>query len=181
MNRTFGTALVAASLLVMGASVAPAARAAEQRTEVVYFRAMPVDQAEALYRKVVGLGPEGAIEAGPDGRSLVLRDTPGRLDRFRALVKVLDVPAAGKVRVFARPVIHRRASELLALVRDLVQPPDGVSLHMAADDRSRTLVVMTTLDFYEKMDRLLRRVDVPSRDGDRVIRIAPGELGSPAP
>ena len=170
--RAVWAALVAALALVW----APGVRAEESRTDVLFLKAMPGERAAALYERVLGKARGTSIVVGRDGQTLVVHDTEGRLARFRALLAILDAPGQGTAHVYARPVGHRTPSELAEKIRELVEPAKGAVLRLAPDDRASVLVVMTSPTIYERVDHLLRRLDVqrPRRQGrDRAIRVLP--------
>ncbi|MGM0576343.1 MAG: hypothetical protein ACQEXJ_11485 [Myxococcota bacterium] len=137
------------------------------RTDVLFLESMQAGHAATLYERVLGTPPGVRVAPGRDAGTLVVRDTPARLDRFRALLGALDGPDRGMLHIYVRPVIHRTPSGLAALARDAFDAAGEAPLHMVPDDRSRNLVVQTAPETYRKLDRLLRRLDVRERTPNR--------------
>jgi len=167
--------LVFAALLT---SPAPAQASGDTyRTEIIFLKSLSVERAIALYERVIGVRSGTRVVEGHGADTVVVRDTPHQLARFRALLGVLDRADRGRdgeQRLYLRPVVHLAPSDLADLVRSVL---DGhrllAEVLMAPDDRSGQLVVRTTRDRYLTLDRLMRRLDVPARDRERAIRTLP--------
>lgn len=139
------------------------------KTEVIFLEqgGMGAERALMLYERVIGRSGEGSATIGRQPNMLVVRDTPERLARFRALIRALDRPGAER-RLYMRPMTHVAPSQMARLVGDLL--PEDVRL--VPDDRSGNLVVSATLDDYRRLDALVRKLDVPGQG--RQIRVTPG-------
>ena len=139
------------------------------KTEVIFLEqgGMGAERALTLYERVIGRSGEGSATLGRQPNMLVVRDTPERLTRFRALIRALDRPGAER-RFYVRPMVHVAPSQMATLVGDLI--PDDVRL--VPDDRSGHLVVSATLSDYRRVDALVRKLDVPGQG--RQIRVTPG-------
>lgn len=164
--------LLVIALLALAARAAPAPDA--YRTEVIFLSALPAERALLLHERLLGQAGEGNIVRGRQPNVVVVKDTPERLARFHALLAALDREGAAQLRIFIRPVQHVMASELAALAGEVVDDP---ALRMVPDDRSRQLVVMARPETYRALDRLLRKLDVPSDKG-RQIRVTPAPADS---
>lgn len=164
--------LVAATLL---ASLPAAAAPDEsQETVVIFLQSMSVDHAIALYGRVLGNQAGSAISEGRSAGTVIVRDSPERVARFRTLMKALDRGGDGG-HLYIRPVVSLRPSDLAALARETIDGEaawDGVV--MVPDDRTDQLVVRATPERYRALDKLLRRLDrPPDRRRDRQIRTLP--------
>lgn len=137
-----------------------AADAPSLERELVDLRAMPADRAAALYERLVGEGAATRVQPGPKGEQLVVRDRPWRIARFRTLLRRLDQPGAARARIYVRPVRHRRPEVLAQRVRTLMGG-ERASWTVVAVPHPRRLVVRARWPVYERMDALLRRLDVP--------------------
>lgn len=167
-----GMAALVSALLAWSARAEPARQS--YRTEVIFLAALPAERALLLHERVLGRVGESTIAQGRQANVVVVKDTPERLARFRALLAALDAEGAARLRVFVRPVQHLLASELAALAGEVMDDP---ALRMVPDDRSRQLVVMARPERYHALDRLLRKLDVPG-DKDRQIRVTPAPSDS---
>jgi type II secretory pathway component GspD/PulD (secretin) len=143
------------------------------RTEVIFLTkdGMGAERALTLYDRIIGPSGESSAVVGRQPNMLVVRDTPPRLARFRALLKALDVPGA-ELRLFIRPMRYVAPSQLKPLIEEL-GTFDLARISLVADDRSGQLVVQARLEDYRRLDRLIRKLDVASETG-RKIRVTPG-------
>lgn len=168
-------------LLALALLLALPARADSLRTEVLFLErgGLGAERAVTLYQRILGETGESRVTVGRQPNMLVVRDTPERLKRFRALIAALDHPGEGQ-RLYVRPVVHVAPSALAALIEQTgAFPPDLLSV--VPDDRSGHLVVRARLADYRRLDLLLRKLDVAPGDGQRQIRVtpAPSEGGFP--
>lgn len=186
-------ALVASLLWCAQAAASPVPAPA---TERIPLRSMTAAQAVELHQRVLGAGQGATIAPGPKGDAVLVHDTPERLARFRTLITWLDLPSSrpraraqtssaspsGRAdrRIFVRPVLHRPASELVAVTRRIFGDSLGRDVGLAPDDRSGQLVVRARDHEYAEIDRLLRRLDVHPR-GERRIFVLPGSTSFPVP
>ena len=154
---------LALGVMVLLCSSVPVAWADSHRTTTFFLRAMSAERAISLYARTVSERGGGTPVAGPDGKSITVRDTVARLERFGRILEILDQKGAAEARIYARPIQHMKASDAKDRVSALVKVPTGIPLRMAADDRSGILVVMTMHDVYLRIDTLLRRLDVADR------------------
>lgn len=173
---TFAATLALPSALASPALASPALASPEAeslRTEVIFLRegGMGVERAMTVYDRVIGARGESSITVGRQPNMLVVRDTPPRLKRFRALLTALDRPGED-ARVFIRPVHHLAPSELAARVAEL-DVFDPAAVQLVPDDRSGQLVVSASLAEYRRLDALIRKLDVAGGAG-RQIRVTPG-------
>lgn len=165
-------AAVVIGLLAWEARAEPALES--YRTEVIFLAALPAERALLLHERLIGQAGESNIVRGRQPNMVVVKDTPERLARFHALLAALDKDGAAGLRIFLRPVQHVLPSELAALASEVLDDP---GVRMVADDRSRHLVVMSRPEAYQRLDRLLRKLDVPSEKG-RQIRVTPAPSDS---
>ena len=184
MKRTLSKQLALAALLAtltLTASLLAAPRAVAapdetQETAVIFLQSMTVAHAVALYERVLGNQRGSAISEGRSAATVIVRDSPERVARFRALVKALDAAGAGEdAHLYIRPVVTLRPSDLADVAREVIDGDkqyEGVVL--VPDDRTDQLVVRATPARYKALDKLLRRLDrIPDRRGDRQIRTLP--------
>jgi|GEM_PF-1537029 len=143
------------------------------RTDVIFLEHMPQTRAIALWEKVIHPAGEARIIAGRAG-TVVVYDTPPRLTRFRALLKALDVGGA-EARIYLRPVVHLAPSALADLIDRVLGDARGRDrVVLVPDDRSGQLLVRTTSARYRVIDKLARRLDVPTAERRRAIRTLTG-------
>lgn len=190
-------AVGALSTVLLWCVQAAASPVATPATERIELRSMTAAQALEVHERVLGKAPGGTIVAAPKGDAVLVRDTPERLGRYRALLAWLDLPVSpttkagkkaaselspGRVerRIYVRPVVHRLASELVTVVRRIFGDSLGRDVAFAPDDRSGQLVVRARAHEYAEIDRLLRRLDVHPR-GERRIFVLPGSTALPLP
>lgn len=174
MGVRFHNLVLTSCLLVAAVWSAPANAAGpyEEITTIIFLKTIKSDTAITLYERVVGKTP-GTRLVRRDERTLVVHDLRSRVARFTKLLAVLDLPSKSKVGLYIRPVIHRRPSELAALLDKLLADErSGAPLHIIADDRSGQLIVRATPATYATLDKLARRLDVPGRGGKK-IRVLP--------
>ncbi len=158
------------ALLTSGAALAGARSDDSYRTDIVFLRAMSAERAMALYDRVIGQQGESVVVQGRDEDTLVVKDTPARLARFRALLAALDRGSARGERIFVRPVVYLTPSALTVLVERVFDAEGWPAVVLIPDDRSRQLVVRTTRAHYDTLDALIRRLDQPVPDRGRAIR-----------
>ncbi len=127
-------------------------------TRVLELEAMTAVAAVALWLEVSGPIEGASAAPGPHARTLILQDTPRRIERFEGLLALLDVPAQTELRIYVRPVVHRLASELAALVKETFGTRIAAAVPL---DPSDTLVVRAPWEVYQEIDRFLRRLDRP--------------------
>ena len=129
-------------------------------TAVIFLKHMPATRAVAIYERVLGRIHGALASPGRDNRSVTVRDAPQRVDRFRKLLAKLDLPGA-ELRVFVRPVLHRRPRELEQLITEVLKAKKTrAPVTMVADSASRQLVVCTTRRVYfHIIDPLARKLD----------------------
>ena len=133
----------------------------EARTEVIFLQAMSPARAKLLFDRVIRSGPHAVIVQGRGPNVIVARDFPAELSRFRGLLAELDRPGEADARIYVRPVQFVVASALAQTLEgmyDSAEPP-----RMVPDDRTGQLVVQTTPERYRALDKLIRKLDVPSR------------------
>jgi len=151
------------------------------RTEVVFLQGMQAERAITLWERVIGPIPEATILPGKSPDVVVVKDTPERLVRFRALLGALTGGAAAD-RIYVRPVVHVLPSELAARLADLLADTPDRAVVLVPDDRSQRLVVKAQPARYLAIDKLARALDVPSRGGHRrVIGVEPEPPGGLPP
>jgi type II secretory pathway component GspD/PulD (secretin) len=169
--------LLSAALWCASATVAPPPGLVSQRLSL---QTMSVEQALLVHDRVLGTAPGAKITGSPKGDAVILHDERPRIDRFRTLLTMLDLPGAKGRRIFVRPVQHRLASELVTVTRRVFGEAMGRDVGFAPDDRSSRLVVRASAAQYRTIDRLLKRLDIRPRD-ERRIFILPGRTSLPLP
>ena len=143
------------------------------RTEVLFLGDLPAERAIVLHERLMGQQGESTIVVGRQPNMIVVKDTPERLKRFRGLLAVLDKPGAGEMHIYVRPVQHVMPSELMALALEVIDPQAEAKVRMVPDDRSQQLLVMCRPATYLVLDKLMRRLDVPTKNR-RDVRVTPG-------
>lgn len=147
------------------------------KTEVIFLGRLPSERAIMLWDRVIGSIGGATILQGRSPDVVVVRDTPPRLARFRALVTALDATSP-ETHIYLRPVVNVRPSELAALVQSLADGADALrDVTLVPDDRSDQLVVAAPPARYRALDKLLRRLDVPPRSPRKVIGVEPEPEG----
>ena len=178
MARAFVAALAVCTLI-------PAAGAADRSetaqptphsTDIIFLDVLPAQRAVVLYERVIGITPGARVAVGKDPRSVVVHDTQERLSRFRVLVSMLD-RGDGSDHLYVRPVIHVSPSHLATVLLDVMNTQAKKAFVLVPDDRSKRLVVHCQPEAYERLDKLIRRLDIPARS-PRKIRVAPGTEGT---
>lgn len=154
--------------------------ASAEPTERIELKEMSADDAITLRAKVIGARAGSSATAAPDGKSIIVQDSVGRIERLRQLITWLDLPGSKTRRLHVRPVLHRQPSELVSLTHRVFGDYIGREVGLAADDRSGKLIVLAKPSEYRTIDRLLRRLDIPPRD-DRRIFVLPGRTSIPLP
>ncbi|MCO4764237.1 MAG: type II secretion system secretin GspD, partial [Myxococcales bacterium] len=139
-------------------------------------------QMVTLLSKFKGTG--GDIFTIEGNNTLVITDTGSNIRRMMRLLKNVDVPL-GKEKIWIRPVQHMQASELVEKI-NAVFAEGGKSRgrrsrrrgkrastgggnditrvqisKVIADERTNQIIMITTRSSYLKVDRLIRKLDVP--------------------
>ena len=135
----------------------------EVRTTIVLCKQIPAKRAKLLYKKVIGVGKKTKMIIDKRENSLVIKDYRSKLNRFKALIRILDIPGAATLKIYVRPVLHLKASVLAEKLLQVMKKVSRVTLRIVPDDRGKRLVVMTTWPAYRKLDILARRLDVAPR------------------
>lgn len=131
------------------------------QTEIIFLQVMTPARAMLLFDRVIRSGSQSVIVEGKGPNVVVARDYPAQLARFRELLADLDRPGEAGARIYVRPVQFVVASALAQTLEgmyDSAEPP-----RMVPDDRTGQLVVQTTPERYRALDKLIRKLDVPSR------------------
>ncbi len=160
-------------------TVGPLASDAPVET-TIELRALRAEQAIALHTRVFGDDVGAVLSAKPGARALIVRDTPARLLRFRALLRWLDQAGDPNRRIYVRPTRHRAPSQLAEVARRVLGDAVGPGVIMAPEDRSAQLVIYARPRHYTELDGLLRRLDVTPRGGRRIF-VIPGQTSLPLP
>ena len=159
MKRALISTFLAAVLLASSG----AASAKSFETSVVFLQAIAPDRAAALHERVLGKLEGTAVVVDAKRRTVTVRDTPARLERFRALLALVDLPGRESLRVYVRPVLHRTPEELAELAEELLKARTkgrGHVPHFVPVAGSDQLIVQTTRQAYlGVVDPLLRRLD----------------------
>lgn len=141
----------------------------------------------------------GDVTSYAPGNSLILTDLGSSVSRMLEFVRELDIPT-GREKIWVRPVQYASAAEMANLVTALFGdkgtrpapagrprpgrpappqpaaagpiPEEGLATvsKVIADERTNSLILVATPAAYVKIDRLLRRVDVPI-EGEGQIHI----------
>lgn len=165
-------------------------------TRIVTLKNIDVKEIEPVLSKFKG--PNGDITSYGPGNSLIITDLGSNVARMLDFVKELDIPT-GREKIWVRPIQYASAADMANLVTALFgekgakggQPagaarpgaqapqagggpfpeegPATVS-KVIADERTNSLILVATPSAYLKIDRLLRRVDVPI-EGEGQIHI----------
>lgn len=155
MKRGLTLAVVFALCLLAGPA---SAETREIRT--VALQHMEPTRAAALYESVVGVGPGGKVHVAEKKRAVIVHDERRRIDHFRGLVALLDVPGSGDLKIFVRPVQFASPTELAKILGELLQGTSHAKgLLLVPDERSSKLVVRASPETYRMIDKLLRRQD----------------------
>ena len=145
-------------------------------TDVIFLEVLPAERGVALYERVIGLTPGARVAVGKAPRSVVVHDTQDRLARFRILVSMLDRGDASD-HLYVRPVIHVAPSHLATLLLDVMNTQSKKGFILVPDDRSNKLVVRCRPDAYERLDKLIRRLDIPAKN-PRKTGVVPATEGT---
>ncbi len=156
-------------------------------TRLVRLEHIEAKTMEALLNKFKGTG--GDIFTYEPNNTLIITDTGANIRRMMRLLKNIDVPL-GKDKIWIRPVQHMQASELVEKVNAVFGEGGGASTRgrtrttrrrgkpvstaggtnditkvsiskVIADERTNQIIMITTRSSYLKVDRLIRKLDVP--------------------
>ena len=145
-------------------------------TDVIFLEVLSAERGVALYERVIGLAPGARVAVGKGPRTVVAHDTQERLSRFRVLVSMLDRGDASD-HLYVRPVIHVAPSHLATLLLDVMNNQAKKGLILVPDDRSKRLVARCRPDAYERLDKLIRRLDIPAKN-PRKTGVVPATEGT---
>lgn len=182
-SSSHGTApaVILKYLLVIFVFVVPVSAEAdhERVTRVVRLEHVEIQRALELYPKLVG--STGTIEVSASQNAVIIHDFPESIRRFERILAILDVPHGTTLRIYVRPILYRQPEELVSLVSAVWESKSGPAPRFVADDRTGQLIVVASAESYRKLDRLLRRLDVPERDSGRGLWIEPSPPGDLPP
>lgn len=166
-------------------------------TRIVRLENIDVKDIEPILNKFKS--GAGDVTSYAPGNSLILTDLGSSVSRMLDFVRELDIPT-GREKIWVRPVQYASAAEMANLVTALFGdkgarpatagrpqqgrpappqpapagpvPEEGVATvsKVIADERTNSLILVATPAAYVKIDRLLRRVDVPI-EGEGQIHI----------
>ncbi|NOZ00870.1 MAG: type II secretion system secretin GspD, partial [Deltaproteobacteria bacterium] len=166
-------------------------------TRIVTLKNIEVQDIEQVLAKFKTSA--GDITSYKPGNSLIITDLGGNVVRMLKFVKELDVPT-GREKIWVRPVQYAAAADMASLVTTLFGEKGGKAPRrstphrpgrrgakssasvtsvgegpatlskLIADERTNSLIIVATPAAYLKIDRLLRRVDVPI-EGEGQIHI----------
>ncbi|HAN31992.1 MAG TPA: type II secretion system protein GspD, partial [Myxococcales bacterium] len=153
-------------------------------TRLVRLEHIEAKQMEQLLGKFKGNG--GDIFTYEPNNTLIITDTGANIRRMMRLLKTVDVPL-GKEKIWIRPVQHMQAAELVEKInavfgeggksgsgrrgrgrrRAKTAAPVGSDItkvtisKVIADERTNQVIMIASRSSYLKVDRLIRRLDVP--------------------
>ncbi|NUN16280.1 MAG: hypothetical protein HUU55_21850 [Myxococcales bacterium] len=153
----------------------PLAAANERITRVVKLHHVEPQRVLDLYQKLAG--KTGTVDVSSGQNAVVIHDYPESIRRFERILSLLDVPKGGALRIYVRPILHRDPQELVDLVSAVWETKTGPPPRFVSDERTGQLIVVTTAESYRKLDRLLRRLDVPERGQEKELWIEPAPPG----
>lgn len=166
-------------------------------TRIVRLENIDVKDIEPILNKFKS--GAGDVTSYAPGNSLILTDMGSSVARMLDFVRELDIPT-GREKIWVRPIQYASAAEMANLVTALFGdksakpaaggrpqpgrpvppqpaaagpiPEEGVATvsKVIADERTNSLILVATPAAYVKIDRLLRRVDVPI-EGEGQIHI----------
>lgn len=169
-------------------------------TRLIRLEHVDIQEVEQLLAKFKSQG--GDIFAYKPTNTLIITDTGSTIRRMMSLIKEVDIPL-GKEKIWIRPVQHMAASELVERINAVFGESAGgrttttrsrtskgrtvststkggsditkVSISkVIADERTNQIIMITTRSNYLKVDRLIRKLDVPI-PGEGAIHIHPLE------
>ncbi len=130
---------------------------------------------------------DGDITVYGPGNLLIITDTGTNIQRMMRILEDVDVGGVGD-QIWIEPVHYGMASDIQARLEEVfdlkgAQPKDpkaalgsasGSDLHIAkilADDRSNSLVIISTERAYLRVLEFIKRLDVPIRTGEGEIHV----------
>jgi general secretion pathway protein D len=129
---------------------------------------------------------DGDITVYGPGNLLIITDTGTNIDRMMRILEDVDVGGVGD-QIWLEPVHYGMASEIQARLEEVFdlkaqaaanKPGSALSassdLHIAkilSDDRSNTLVIISTERAYLRVLEFIKRLDVPLRTGEGEIHV----------
>ncbi len=141
----------------------------------------------------------GDVSVYQPGNSLIITDLGSNIVRMLKFIQELDVPT-GREKIWVRPVQYASASEMATLITSIfgdkgsgnatggrkptqsagpqagdeggINTPEGAAImsKVIADERTNQLIIVATPAAYLKIDKLLRRMDMPI-EGEGQIHI----------
>ena len=157
-------------------------------TRIVTLKHIEVQDIEQVLAKFKTAS--GDITSYKPSNSLIITDLGGNIVRMLKFVRELDIPT-GREKIWVRPVQYAAAADMASLVTTLfgekgassgakgrakrptprgkkttgsvtsVGSGQATLSKLIADERTNSLILVATPSAYLKIDRLLRRVDVP--------------------
>lgn len=100
--------------------------------------------------------PSGKVVVDEKSNTLIIKDTPGKIDEIRAIIKRIDVPTESRVYELA----YASAEEIAEKIREAATPGVG---KIKFDKRSNTLVVTDTLARIAEMELIINTFDKKER------------------
>mgnify|MGYP003877799969 CR=1 FL=1 len=166
-------------------------------TRIVTLKHIEVKEIEPVLQKFKTA--VGDVTSYAPGNSLILTDLASNISRMLDFIRELDVPT-GREKIWVRPVQYASAAQMGQLITELFAGKDGGAGQAAkpqakpappagapagqlgsmegpatvskviVDERTNSLIIVATPTAYLKIDRLLRKVDVPI-EGEGQIHI----------
>lgn len=148
-------------------------------TRLYRLQHIGVDEVSQLLGKFKS--KEGDISTYAPGNLLIITDTGSNIRRMLRIVEEIDVGKAGD-QLWVEPVHYGTASDMEKRLSDIfdIKPgaggkaPGGSSraTKIIADDRTNSLIIISTEDVYLRILEVIKRLDVPM-SGEGEIHVLP--------
>ena len=133
---------------------------------------------------------EGSVEAYAPGNLLIITDTGAQIHRMQSIIDQIDVGGSGD-QIWIEPIHYAAASDVEKRIDELFDIKQGSSspapggkggatapagsgggeLHVTkiiADDRTNSLLIVSTEKAYLRMLEIIKRMDVPQSEGGEI-------------
>ncbi|HLF17937.1 MAG TPA: secretin N-terminal domain-containing protein [Candidatus Omnitrophota bacterium] len=130
----------------------------EMTTQVVKLEYAKAAETVPLLNQMKG--PSGKVIADDKSNTLMLKDTPAKVEEMQTMLKRLDTPVETKVFELS----YAKAGEIAGKIKETVTPANG---NIAFDERSNVLIVSAAPDKLKEAEALIRAFDKK----DEVVQI----------
>jgi general secretion pathway protein D len=156
-------------------------------TRMLRLRAGNADELAGVLAKFKS--KEGAVEAYAPGNLLIITDTGAQIHRMQTIIDQIDVGGSGD-QIWIEPIHYAAASDIQKRIDELFDIKSGSStpapggkgtttttgagggdLHVTkiiADDRTNSLLIVSTEKAYLRMLEIIKRMDVPQSEGGEI-------------